>query len=145
MTSASVSRTERPRARTSAAAFLIAASCSSASSARAWPIDSEPAGHLRANLAGQPQQPQDVGHRRAVLPHRLRHLLLRAVELVHHPPVGEGLLDRVQVLALDVLDRAPTRAAGASSPGATSFTTTGTLRRPACWAARQRRSPAMIW
>ena len=31
------------------------------------------------------------------------------------------------------------------SPAATSLTTTGTLCRPASCAARQRRSPAMIW
>jgi hypothetical protein len=54
---------------------------------------------------------------------------------------GLGLLQRAQLLALDVLHQGQLEQAVVRD----SRTTMGTVASPACWAARQRRSPAMIW
>ena len=62
------------------------------------------AGDEVAHLLRQLEQAQRVGHRRAVLADPLRQLLLRVAELVDEPLVGLGLFDRVEVLALQVLD-----------------------------------------
>ena len=56
------------------------------------------------DFVGQLQQPQEVRDRRAILPHRGRDVFLRQLEFVGEAAVGERLFDRVQVLALDVLD-----------------------------------------
>ena len=56
-----------------------------------------------------------------------------------------AFFDRVEILALDVLDQRHLEDVVRLLGLATSRTTTGTRRRPACCAARQRRSPAMIW
>ena len=45
-----------------------------------------------------------VRDRRAVLADRRRDLFLRQLEFVGEPAIGERFVDRVQILALDVLD-----------------------------------------
>ena len=67
--------------------------------------------------------------------------VVRQAELVDQPLQALRFLERIEVLALDVLDQRQRRAR--PGPG-TSRTSAGTSRRPACCAARQRRSPAMI-
>ena len=59
---------------------------------------------VRAHFVGQLQQPQEVGDRAAVLADGRGDLVLRQPELVRQPLIGQRLVDRVQVLALDVLD-----------------------------------------
>ena len=54
---------------------------------------------------GQPQQPDIVGNRRAILPDRLRDLFLGQTEIVGEAAVGRGLLDGIEILALNVLDQ----------------------------------------
>ena len=66
----------------------------------------QPAAHdILLHRARQAQQAQGVGHRRAVLADPLGHLVLGEVEAAHQVAVGLGLLDRVEILALDVLDQ----------------------------------------
>ena len=145
-TSASVSRTDRPRATTSRRPARMRPRRSRApSSARAWPIDSVPAAHVgrappRAAAAGAACWRPTIGPSR-----RVGDLLLRELELVGQAAVAERLLDRVQILALQVLDQRHLEQLRLPGRAATSLTTTGTLSSPACCAARQRRSPAMIW
>ena len=74
------------------------------------------------------------------LPMRVGQRLLRVAVLAHQPVERLGELQRVQVLALHVLDERELE----RSLGVTSFTTTKSSRSPARCAARQRRSPAMI-
>ena len=57
-----------------------------------------------AQLAGQAQQAQRVGDGGAVAAHLARDLFLGEVELLLEPVEGLGLLERGQLLALDVLD-----------------------------------------
>ena len=52
----------------------------------------------------QIQQAQQVGHRNARLAYRIGDLLLGEAELVSQPLQGVGLFQRVEILALDVLD-----------------------------------------
>ena len=99
---------------------------------------------LGPHFVGQLEQPQEVGDRRAILADGGRDVFLLQVELVGEPAVGERLFDRVQVLALDVFDQRHLEQR-LLLPAATSRTTIGTRSRPATLAARQRRSPAMIW
>ena len=87
--------------------------------------------HFGPHLVGQLQQPQHVRDRRAVLADGVGDVFLRQMELVGETPVGERLVDRIEIFALDVFDRAPSRAATRSCAGATSRTTTGTRSRPA--------------
>ena len=80
-----------------------------------------------AHFRGQPQQPDVVGHRRSILADRLGDLLLGQAELVGEPAVGVRLFDRIEVLALDVLDER-----GRQQPSSgMSRTTTGTFSSPA--------------
>jgi hypothetical protein len=58
-----------------------------------------------AHVAREAQEPQRVGHGRAVLADATRHLLLREPELLVEALVGLRLLQRQQLLALDVLDQ----------------------------------------
>ena len=58
-----------------------------------------------AHLVRQLQQPQVVGDRRAILADRVGDLFLRQVELVDEPAIGVRLFDRIEILALDVLDQ----------------------------------------
>ena len=59
---------------------------------------------VRAHLLRQPQQPHVVRDRRSILADRVGDLLLRQMELVGEPAIRVRLLDRIQILALDVLD-----------------------------------------
>ena len=95
---------------------------------------------VRAHFLRQAQQAHVVGDRRAILPDRGGDLLLRQLEFVGEPPVGRRFFDRIEILALDVLDQRD----GEQRSSGMSRTTTGTLSRPARCAARQRRSPATI-
>ena len=54
---------------------------------------------------GQSEQAEEVRDRRPLLPNPLRDLFLRQAELLVELVVCVGLFDRVQVLALDVLDQ----------------------------------------
>ncbi len=56
------------------------------------------------DLGGELEQAQEVGDRGAVLAGALGHLLLGEAEVAGEALVGAGLLDRVEVLALEVLD-----------------------------------------
>jgi len=60
--------------------------------------------HEGLDAAGEREQPQQVGHRRAILADRLCHLRLRQPEIVHELLVALGLFHRVEVGALEVLD-----------------------------------------
>ena len=62
-------------------------------------------GHFVPDLIGQLEQPLEVGDRRAILADRGRNPFLGQVELVGETPVGKRLLNRVQILALDVFDQ----------------------------------------
>ena len=59
---------------------------------------------LSADLLGKLEKSKDVGDRRAILADRRRDGLLRQLKLVGEAPIGQRLVDRIQVLALDVLD-----------------------------------------
>ncbi len=92
------------------------------------------------DLFRQADQAQQVGNGRARLADRFRDLLLGQLELLLQALQGSGFLDRVEVLALDVLDQ---------RHGDGRFVRHVAHQRrdlssPACWLARQRRSPAMI-
>ena len=142
LTSASVSRTERLFATTSRDDAQLRGFVGQRRAARArGPSTARPSRRCARTSCGQLQQPDVVGDRRAVLADGVGDLLLRQVELVGEPPVGERLFDRVEVLALDVLDerdreQPARRARRARRPAP--------CRRPARCAARQRRSPATI-
>ena len=63
-----------------------------------------PLAERRLHARRQLEEPERVGDRRPALPHLLGHLLLRQADLLHEALVAERHLDRVEVLALDVLD-----------------------------------------
>src|SRR5688572_6779608 len=50
------------------------------------------------------QKPRQVRYRRAIFPHPFRNVLVAQRELVTETLIGAGLLNRVQILPLDVLD-----------------------------------------
>ena len=56
------------------------------------------------DLGGELEQAQEVGDRGAVLAGALRHLLLGEAEFAGEALVGAGLLDGIEILALEVLD-----------------------------------------
>ena len=56
------------------------------------------------DIGGELEQAQEVGDRGAVLAGALRHLLLGEAEFAGEALVGAGLLDGVEILALEVLD-----------------------------------------
>jgi hypothetical protein len=58
-----------------------------------------------ADAVGQLEQADRVGHRRAILADPVGDLVGGQRELLDQPLVGQGLLDRVQVGALEVLDQ----------------------------------------
>jgi hypothetical protein len=53
----------------------------------------------------QPEQPQGVADRRPALAHAVGDLLMRQLEVVDQLPEGGGLLERSQVLPMEVLDQ----------------------------------------
>jgi hypothetical protein len=94
----------------------------------------------RADRLRQLEQADRVGHRRAILADPVGDLVGGQRELLDQPLVGQGLLDRVQVGALEVLDqRALEGLARCRRPGSPP----GRRGVPARCAARQRRSPAI--
>ena len=102
-----------------------------------------PARDFGAHFLRQLQQPHVVGDRRSILADRGGDFFLRHVEFAAQLLVRGGLIDGIQVFALDVLDERHLEQLRVS-PAATSLTTTGTRVSPARCAARQRRSPAMM-
>ena len=62
--------------------------------------------HLQVVLdfGGEFEEPELVRHGGALLSHAVRHLLLRQAAFLHQALVAHRHLDRIQVLALDVLD-----------------------------------------
>ncbi|MNJ36540.1 hypothetical protein D3C77_313310 [compost metagenome] len=62
--------------------------------------------HVLAHRLGQLQQAQGVGHVAAALADHPRQGVLGAAEALHQHGVGVGLLHRVEIGALDVLDDA---------------------------------------
>src|SRR5262245_20517212 len=64
-----------------------------------------PTSQVGLNLLREPQQPQTVRDRRAVLADPLRELLLRPREFRQELLIGLRRLDRVQVLAQEILDQ----------------------------------------
>lgn len=92
------------------------------------------------DLFRQADQAQQVGNGRARLADRFRDLLLGQLELLLQALQGSGFLDRIEssrwMFSISAM-------AMAASSG-TSRTSAGIFSSPACWLARQRRSPAMI-
>ena len=62
--------------------------------------------HQGQHLLRQGQQTEHVGDGRAGLAHALGHLLLSQTVFLHQHLIALGLLHRVQVLPLEVLDQA---------------------------------------
>ena len=89
-------------------------------------------------LVGQLEQADQIGDRGAAAADPSGQLLFGQAELLDQRRAGACLLDRVEVLADHVLDQRRLQPLGL----AWSRTTAGTFSSPACWAARQRRSPA---
>ncbi len=56
------------------------------------------------HLGGELEKAQEIGDRGAVFAGALRHLLLGEAEFAGEALVGAGLLDRIEILALEVLD-----------------------------------------
>ena len=136
----SVSRTDSPCATTRAAAPTCCAG-GSPSSARACPMSSLPDAQIVLHRLRELAQAQQVGDRAARAPDRLRRRVVRQPEFVDQPREPVRLLQRIQVLALDVLDQRHRERRLRREPSRTSA---GTSFSPARCAARQRRSPAMI-
>ena len=78
--------------------------------------------------------------RRARPPERFRDLVVRHAELVDEPRHRLRLIDRVQILALQILDQRH----GERGLVRQLANDDGTVGSPASRAARQRRSPATI-
>ena len=102
-------------------------------------MESRPSATSPRTASGQPQQAQRVRDRAAILADPLGQHLLRVPELADQPLVTGRFLERVQILALEVLHQRHFE----RLRGATSRTTAGTSCSPARCAARQRRSPAI--
>ena len=73
-------------------------------SALAWPKVSLLASSEVQDFFGEFEEAEEVCDRGAVLAGALGHLLLGEAELAGEALVGAGLLDRIEVLALEVLD-----------------------------------------
>ena len=110
-------------------------------SARAWPMSSCPSRTRSRTSLGELEQAERVRDRGAVLadPLRATASCVRPCSSMS-TLVGLGLLDRVQVGALEVLDERELEGLAGRSPRGRP----GTSVRPARCAARQRRSPATI-
>ena len=88
---------------------------------------------------GEVEQPQGVADVRPGAADPLRELLVGGAEVVEQLLVGGGLLERVELLAVQVLDQGIAQqlvVLGLLDDGADPV-------RPARWEARQRRSPMM--
>ena len=73
--------------------------------ARPWPSLSSPSREQLEHVVGQVEQPDQVRDRRAGAAEAAGELLLRQPELLDQGRAGARLVDRVQVLAGDVLDQ----------------------------------------
>ena len=60
---------------------------------------------VRAHFLWQAQEPHVVGDRRTILPDGVGNLLLCEMEVVGETTIGLRLFDRIEILALDVLDQ----------------------------------------
>ena len=136
------------RAPTSPRRPLARASCSWSarsgvpSSARAWPAESLPSASRCWTAGGSAEQAQRVGDRRAALADAVGDLLVGEIEVLDQLLERGRLLERGEVLAVEVLDqRLLDRRRGRRS----SRTIAGIVARPARRAARHRRSPAISW
>ena len=104
-TADSVSRTDRFRATTSLATRRISASVPRASSARACPIVNRPDATSCRASSGSFRSRRTFATVARSFPTAAAMLFLRQLEVVGESTVGERLVDRVQVLALNVLDQ----------------------------------------
>ena len=139
-TSASVSRTDRSFFATSAPTSACWRGAGSESSARAWPISSSRFSMNGRIACGRSSSAQQVRHRGARTADGFRGLLVRQLEFADQARERERFLERVQVLALDVLDERERDGVLVVDVAETA----GISCRPAICAARQRRSPATI-
>ncbi len=89
----------------------------------------------------QLEQAQQVGHRGARATDGIRGLLMRDAEFADEAFERARLFERIQVLALDVLDE---RHRDGGFVGHLADDAPESSASPAICAARQRRSPAMI-
>ena len=103
-TPCSVARTDRPSFWIRRANSICSCSSPNGNSARAWPCEMSPCLHHLLHLGRQLQQPDQIGDGRAVDLHPRGQLFLRALVLVDVALERLGLFDRVEVLALNVLD-----------------------------------------
>ena len=103
-TSSSVWRTDRPWRDDRAQHLCLAVERRGPPSARPCPSEMLPSTIGRLDVRVEVEQPQGVRDRGAGLADTVADLLLRQAELVDELAVGERLLDRVEVGALDVLD-----------------------------------------
>ena len=98
---------------------------------------------FRTHLLRKLQQTHVVGNRRAIFADRRSDLFLGHAEIAAEFFVGCGLIDRVQVFALNVFDERHLEELGVVA--AVHFPDDdGHARQTARCAARQRRSPAMM-
>ena len=100
----STARTERSSATTRLASCSWNARSGVPSSARAWPIDERAVLQRALDRRRQLQQPQRVGDRGPALADPGRDLVVGEREVLDELLVGGGLLERVELLAVDVLD-----------------------------------------
>ena len=99
---ASAWRTDRPLAMIS----RVSASGSGAvATARAWPMLISPCNSDCRTNSRKLEQSQQVGDVAARLVNQLADLVLRVAVTLDQLPIAFGLLDRVQILALDILDQ----------------------------------------
>ena len=100
----STSRTERSSATTRRASCSWNARSGVPSSARAWPMRMRAVLQAALDRRRELEQPQRVGDRRAALADPGRDLVVREREVLDQLLVRGRFLERVQLLALDVLD-----------------------------------------
>ena len=104
-TSSSVARTDSPSATIRAARSSWPSASSRPSSARACPADSTPGGDPALHRYRQVQQPDRVADLRAAAPDPGGQLVVGDAELLQQLLVGRGLLQRVELGAVDVLQQ----------------------------------------
>ena len=101
----SVSRTDQPAATASRASRRRTSLPFAIRIARPWPSLSSPSDEQLQHVVGQVEQPDQVRDRRAGASEAAGELLLREPELLDQRRAGARLVDRVEVLAGDVLDQ----------------------------------------
>ena len=136
----SVSRTDQPPATASRASRRRTSLPFACRIARPWPSLSSPSASSSSTSSGRSSSRIRFEIAGRVRPRRRGELLLREPELLDQRRAGARLVDRVQVLAGDVLDQRrlhPPRRRPRRGPAP------GPSSSPASRAARQRRSPAI--